>query len=63
VTGLLVPAGDAAALGAAVGRVLKDPALAADLGTAARRHALATYGPARMAETFLDLYRALGARA
>lgn len=63
VTGLLVPAGDADALGAAIGRILKDPALAADLGAAGRRHALAAYGPARMADAFLDLYRALGARA
>lgn len=63
VTGVLVPAGDADALGAAIGRILKDPALAADLGAAARRQALAAHGPARMAEAFLDLYRALGARA
>lgn len=63
VTGLLVPAGDAGALGAAIGRILKDPALAADLGAAARRQALAAYGPARMADAFVDLYRALGVRA
>jgi glycosyltransferase involved in cell wall biosynthesis len=63
VTGVLVPAGDAEALGTAVGRILKDPALAADLGAAARRQALSAYGPARMTDAFLDLYRALGARA
>jgi glycosyltransferase involved in cell wall biosynthesis len=63
VTGVLVPPGDAEALGAAVGRILKDPALAADLGAAARRRALAAYGPARMTNAYLDLYRALGARA
>ena len=63
VTGLLVPAGDAAALGAAIGRILKDPALAADLAAAARHHVLAAYGPARMAEAFLNLYRDLGARS
>jgi len=63
VTGLLVPAGDAAALSAAIGRVLKDPALAADLGAAARRQVLASYGPARMAEAFLSLYRTLGVEA
>jgi glycosyltransferase involved in cell wall biosynthesis len=62
VTGLLVQAGDAAALGDAIGRILKDPALAAALGAAARQHALAAYGPARMADAFLDLYRTLGAR-
>jgi glycosyltransferase involved in cell wall biosynthesis len=61
VTGLLVPAGDAAALGAAIGRVLKDPALAADLGAAGRREVLANYGSARMAEAFRSLYRDLGA--
>jgi glycosyltransferase involved in cell wall biosynthesis len=63
VTGLLVAPGDADALAAAVGRILKDPALAADLGAAARRQALAAHGPARMTGAFLDLYRALGARA
>jgi glycosyltransferase involved in cell wall biosynthesis len=62
VTGVLVPAGDADALATAVGRILKDPALAADLGAAARRHALAAYGPARMTDAFLDLYRTLGAQ-
>jgi len=61
VTGLLVPAGNAEALGAAIARVLKDPTLAANLGAAAQRHALATYGSARMGEAFLDLYRNLGA--
>jgi glycosyltransferase involved in cell wall biosynthesis len=63
VTGLLVPAGDAVALGAAIARILKEPALAAHLGAAARRHALSTYGPSRMAQAFLTLYRDLGARA
>jgi glycosyltransferase involved in cell wall biosynthesis len=63
VTGLLVPPGDAAALATAIARILKNPEVAAELGAAARRHALAVYGPARMAETFLSLYRALGARA
>ena len=62
VTGLLVPAGDAAALGAAIGRILKDSTLAADLAAAARRRALDAYGPARMAEAFVGLYRTLGAR-
>ena len=63
VTGFLVAPGDADALATAVGRILKDPALAADLGAAARRQALAAHGPARMTGAFLDLYRALGARA
>lgn len=62
-TGVLVPPGDADALARAIGRILKDPALAADLGAAARRQALAAYGAGRMTDAFLDLYRALGARA
>lgn len=63
VTGVLVRPGDAAALAAAIARILKNPEVAAELGAAARRHALTAHGPARMAEAFLDLYRALGARA
>jgi glycosyltransferase involved in cell wall biosynthesis len=63
VSGLLVPPGDPDALGTAVARLLKDPALAADLGAAARRHVLAAHGPVRMVDAFLDLYRALGVRA
>jgi glycosyltransferase involved in cell wall biosynthesis len=63
VTGILVPAADPTALGAAIGRILKDPALAADLGAAGRRHVLADYSPARMADQFLGVYRSLGARA
>ena len=57
VTGCLVAPGDDAALGAAIGRILKDPALAAAMGQAGRRHALRDHGPARMAEDFLRLYR------
>lgn len=41
---LLVPPGDAAALGAAIGRVREDPALAARLGRAARTTALMHFG-------------------
>lgn len=63
VTGLLVPPGDAGALGAAIGRLLKDPAAAAELGAAGRRHVLAAHGPDRIAQAFLDLYRTLGAAA
>lgn len=61
VTGCLVAAGDAAGLAAGVGRILKDPALAAAMGAAGRRQALTAHAPARMAERFLELYRALGA--
>jgi glycosyltransferase involved in cell wall biosynthesis len=63
VTGFLVPPGDAAALGAAIGRLLKDTALAADLGAAGRRHVLATHGAERIAQAFVDLYRTLGVPA
>jgi glycosyltransferase involved in cell wall biosynthesis len=56
VTGCLVAPGDDAALGAAIGRILKDPALASSLGDAARGYALASHSPARMADEFLRLY-------
>jgi glycosyltransferase involved in cell wall biosynthesis len=62
VTGCLVAAGDAAGLAAGLGRILKDPALATAMGAAGRRQALAAHAPARMAERFLALYAALGAR-
>lgn len=44
VTGLLVPEGDAAALADAIARLLRDPALAARLGLAARARAQAEHG-------------------
>lgn len=44
VTGLLVPEGDAPALADALARLLRDPALAALLGRAARARALAEHG-------------------
>jgi hypothetical protein len=46
-TGLLVPAGDAAALAAAIGRLLDDEGLAASLATAGRESAQARFTPAR----------------
>jgi L-malate glycosyltransferase len=61
VTGCLVPPGDDAALGAAIGRIIKDPALAATMGAAGRRHVLTAHRPARMADDFLRLYHRLGA--
>jgi glycosyltransferase involved in cell wall biosynthesis len=60
VTGCLVAANDAAGLAACLGRILKDPALAAAMGAAGRQQALTAHAPDRMAERFLDLYRALG---
>jgi glycosyltransferase involved in cell wall biosynthesis len=50
-TGLVVPAGDAPALAAAISRLLADAALRARLGSAARE-AVATYTPDAMATAF-----------
>jgi glycosyltransferase involved in cell wall biosynthesis len=47
-TGLLVPAGDAAALAAALDRILGDPQLAANLGAAARRRVIAQFSQQRV---------------
>ncbi|MDQ3898748.1 MAG: glycosyltransferase family 4 protein [Actinomycetota bacterium] len=53
---LLVPPGDAAALGAALGVVLEDPDLAASLAAAGDARA-ATFSMDRLAERYVDLYR------
>lgn len=52
VTGLLVPESDAPALANAVARLLRDPALAARLGAAARERAVAEHGLALMRERY-----------
>ncbi len=57
VTGILVPPGNAEALGRAVIRVLEDPVLARGLGDAGRRRVLAEFTPNRMAARHLALYR------
>jgi glycosyltransferase involved in cell wall biosynthesis len=57
-TGLLVPPADAEALGAAVGRVLGDPALARRLGEAGRARA-ATFGFDRMMHGYQAVYQQL----
>ena len=54
--GRLVPAGDPAALAAAVDQVLDDPALAAELAAAARRRA-AAFSWDTLAEQVLEVYR------
>ena len=57
-TGLLVPADDAPALAAAVGRLLDDPALASQLGRSGAARARAEFSVARMAERTLAVYDA-----
>ena len=65
--GLLVPAGDARGLAAAIGRVLAEPTLAAALGTAARERVAAEFsiGPwvARHLELFERVLAAHGGEA
>jgi glycosyltransferase involved in cell wall biosynthesis len=61
-TGQLVPPGDAAALAAAIGRLLDDPALASRQAAAARAHVERTGGADRMVDRTLALYEALLAR-
>jgi len=55
VTGLQVPAGDAAALGLALGRLADDPALRARMGQAGRRRARERYDEAKVLARTLDL--------
>lgn len=55
VTGLLVPEGDAQALADAIAQLLRDPALAARLGAAARERALAEHGLALMRQRYETL--------
>jgi len=63
-TGLLVPPGDSGALADAIVQLLQTPALARQLGAAARARALSEFGMNRMLERIDELYcRALGLRA
>jgi glycosyltransferase involved in cell wall biosynthesis len=55
-TGLLVPQGDAAALGEALDRLLAGPDLAAALGSGGRRRAASRYSVAGMVEAHVRLY-------
>ncbi len=55
VTGLSVPAGDAAALGAALGRLVRDPELRLRMGEAGRQRALERYDEAKVLARTLDL--------
>jgi glycosyltransferase involved in cell wall biosynthesis len=56
-TGALVPAGDEAALGDALGAFVLDRSCARATGEAARRHALATFSIERMADAYECIYR------
>ena len=60
-TGLLVPIGDAAALGAAMRRLVLDPDLRDKLGTAARAHVERLFGMDRFVQEFATLYETLAA--
>lgn len=57
-SGLLVPPDDAAALAAALGRVLDEPGLAARLGGRARADAFGRFAWENVAAAILDRYRA-----
>lgn len=58
-TGLLAPAGDAAALGEAIARLARDPALRRAMGSAARADMVARYSAARLADDLDRLYTSL----
>ena len=58
-TGLLVPAGDAAALSRALVRLLTDRELAERMGRQARAHALVTMNRERWIDSFVAFYRRL----
>jgi glycosyltransferase involved in cell wall biosynthesis len=63
VTGLLVPAGDEAALRGALARILADAALRRSLGEAGRRRAEEKFDLPRFRAAHLELYRAELARS
>jgi glycosyltransferase involved in cell wall biosynthesis len=58
-TGILVPPGDAAALGREIVRLLEDPEGRARMGAAARRRVADAFGIARMIDEIEALYRDL----
>jgi len=56
-SGLLVPPGDEGALAEAMDRLLSDPALAAEVGAAARERIAASYSARAQAEQLAALFR------
>jgi alpha-maltose-1-phosphate synthase len=61
-TGLLVPAGDPAALAGAINTLLRDPARAAAMGAAGRARAIADFGWPSVAAQTASLYAELAGR-
>lgn len=61
-TALVVPTQDTAALAAAIGRLMDDPAERARLGQAARRFALARCTHAAMCDAMEEVFRSVAAR-
>ena len=55
IDGLMVPAGDPAPLAGELGRLISDPQLRRELGTAARERAVADFGSELMARRYLDV--------
>jgi glycosyltransferase involved in cell wall biosynthesis len=58
-TGLVVPPGDAPALAAALGRLLRDPALREALGASARQRYREAFTTRHMVDSHQRLYRSL----
>lgn len=61
-TGILVPPGDIEALAQAMIRLLADPALRRQMGTAARQRAICDFSEEKYISSFLSLYQRLAER-
>jgi glycosyltransferase involved in cell wall biosynthesis len=62
-TGLLVPAGDAIALAAAIGGLIADPACAQALGARARTLAIERFGVERCVDGYVEVYERIAGRS
>lgn len=62
ITGVLVPAGDGAALASAASGLLTDDARRLTMGAAAANHARGRFGLERMADAYISLYREVAER-